>query len=204
VTQALDKVRPYLNSHKGNVELLGVDDGVVRLRLQGSCNGCASSAMTLKLAIEEAIQEYAPDIAGMEVEGVVPQPPMPSNGFIPLTQVGGLSRPPAPANAGRWESVGDLSSLTDGHTRAQEVAGHRVLICRLDGTFYAYGSTCPGCGRSLEQAHLKGGSLACPVCGNSYDLLRAGRCLDQPQLHLEPFPLLEQHGNVKIALPTPV
>jgi Fe-S cluster biogenesis protein NfuA len=69
VTQALDKVRPYLNSHKGNVELLGVDDGLVRLRLQGSCNGCASSAMTLKLAIEEAIHEYAPDLAGMEVEG---------------------------------------------------------------------------------------------------------------------------------------
>ena len=59
---ALDEVRPYLASHGGDVELLGVEDGVVRLRLEGSCNGCPSSAMTLKLAIEEAIARAAPDV----------------------------------------------------------------------------------------------------------------------------------------------
>ena len=70
VRQALDKTRPYLRSHGGNVELAGVDPtGVVRLRLQGSCHGCPSSAMTLKLAIEKAIHEAAPDVAGIEVEG---------------------------------------------------------------------------------------------------------------------------------------
>jgi len=199
VTQALDKVRPYLKSHGGNVELLGVEDDVVHLRLQGSCNGCASSAMTLKLAIEEAIHEYAPDIADMKVEGVVAPPPLPASGFIPLTQVGGLSHPPA--NPGRWESLGDMSSLADGAARSLEVAGRQVLMCRFDSTFYAYSSDCPNCGHSLEQARLKAGSLACPNCGNSYDVLRAGRCLDQPNLHLEPFPLLEQQGKVKIAMP---
>lgn len=75
VIQALEKVRPYLQSHGGNVELLGIADGVIHLRLQGSCNGCASSAMTLKLAIEEAIYEAAPDLTAIEVEGVVEQPP---------------------------------------------------------------------------------------------------------------------------------
>lgn len=70
VRQALDKTRPYLRSHGGNVELAGVDPtGVVRLRLQGSCHGCPSSAMTLKLAIEKAIHEAAPDVAGIAVEG---------------------------------------------------------------------------------------------------------------------------------------
>jgi Fe-S cluster biogenesis protein NfuA len=73
VMQALDKVRPYLQSHGGNVELLAVDEGVVRLRLDGSCHGCASSALTLKLAIEEAIYDAAPDVAALEVEGVVQQ-----------------------------------------------------------------------------------------------------------------------------------
>ncbi len=61
VQQALEKVRPYLRSHGGNVELLGVEEGVVRLQMQGSCSGCPSSAMTLKSAIEEAIYEAAPD-----------------------------------------------------------------------------------------------------------------------------------------------
>src|ERR1700733_11482638 len=75
VRQALEKVRPYLHSHGGNVELLGVEEGIVRLRLQGSCHGCPSSAMTLKSTIEEAILEKAPDAAAIEVEGEVTQEP---------------------------------------------------------------------------------------------------------------------------------
>jgi Fe-S cluster biogenesis protein NfuA len=82
VRQSLDKVRPYLKSHGGNVELAGIDDGIVRLKLQGSCNGCPSSTMTLKNAIEEAIYEMAPDIAGLAVEGVVE--PTSASGFVPI------------------------------------------------------------------------------------------------------------------------
>ena len=70
VREALDGVRPYLGSHGGDVELLGVDDGIVRLRLQGSCEGCPASAMTLKLAIEEAVLAAAPDVDAVEAEGV--------------------------------------------------------------------------------------------------------------------------------------
>jgi Fe-S cluster biogenesis protein NfuA len=72
VRQALDKVRPLLRSHGGNVELLSLTDGVVHLRMLGNCDGCPSSAMTLKLAIEEAINEKAPDVTAIEVEGAAP------------------------------------------------------------------------------------------------------------------------------------
>jgi Fe-S cluster biogenesis protein NfuA len=82
VLQALDKVRPYLASHGGNVEVLGIEDGVVRLRLQGSCKSCPSSSMTLKLAIEEAIYEAAPDVMAIEAEGVS-ETPAPT-GFVTL------------------------------------------------------------------------------------------------------------------------
>jgi Fe-S cluster biogenesis protein NfuA len=70
VRDALTGVRPYLESHGGDVELLGVAGGVVRLRLQGSCEGCPASAMTLKLAIEEAVLAAAPDVERVEAEGV--------------------------------------------------------------------------------------------------------------------------------------
>jgi Fe-S cluster biogenesis protein NfuA len=66
---ALEEVRPYLAAHGGGVDLLGVDEGVVRLRLEGSCNGCPSSAVTLKLAVEEAIHKAAPDVERIEAEG---------------------------------------------------------------------------------------------------------------------------------------
>jgi Fe-S cluster biogenesis protein NfuA len=74
VEQALERVRPYLRSHGGNVELLGIAEGVVRLRMLGSCNGCPSSSLTFKLAIEEAIYAAAPDAAAIEVEGVATTP----------------------------------------------------------------------------------------------------------------------------------
>jgi Fe-S cluster biogenesis protein NfuA len=70
VRGALDKTRPYLKSHGGNVELVDVtDEGIVRLRLHGSCHGCPSSSLTLKLAIERAIHEAAPDVSEIVVDG---------------------------------------------------------------------------------------------------------------------------------------
>ncbi|MGW5716259.1 NifU family protein [Amycolatopsis sp. NPDC003865] len=70
VAEALDKVRPYLGSHAGDVEFVGIDDGVLRLRLRGSCDGCPSSAVTAKHAIERAVREVAPEISDVVVEGV--------------------------------------------------------------------------------------------------------------------------------------
>jgi len=69
VKNALEKVRPYLRSHGGGVDLLSIADGAVHLRMQGSCHGCPSSAITIKTAIETAIYEAAPDVAAIVVEG---------------------------------------------------------------------------------------------------------------------------------------
>ena len=75
VLDGLDEVRPYLETHGGNVELLGVDDGVVRLQLQGSCSGCPSSAVTLKHAVEEAIHKAAPDVTEIVAVDAPPAAP---------------------------------------------------------------------------------------------------------------------------------
>jgi Fe-S cluster biogenesis protein NfuA len=69
VRRGLDEVRPYLGSHGGGVELLGVEEGVARLRLEGTCNGCPSSAVTLRNAIEEAVLRAAPELERIEAEG---------------------------------------------------------------------------------------------------------------------------------------
>src|SRR5215211_3686050 len=78
VVRALEEVRPYLQSHGGNVELLGIEEGVARVRMEGSCDGCPSSAVTLKLAIEEAVLKAAPDLEGIEAEGVTEPQPAPT------------------------------------------------------------------------------------------------------------------------------
>ncbi len=74
VAEALDKVRPYLGSHAGDVELVGIDaDGVLSLQLRGTCDGCPSSTVTAKYAIEKVVREAAPEISDVHVAGVVPE-----------------------------------------------------------------------------------------------------------------------------------
>ena len=93
VRQALDQARPFLRSHGGDVELLGIREGAVRLRLQGNCQGCGSSALTLLQTIEEAVYNVAPDLTALEVEGVT-QPPQRSaaSGLVQLQKMpSGLS-----------------------------------------------------------------------------------------------------------------
>src|SRR5262249_40672820 len=63
---ALDGVRPYLNSHGGDVELIQVADGIVKLRSIGPCGDGPSSAATLRGAIEKAIREAAPEVVSIE------------------------------------------------------------------------------------------------------------------------------------------
>jgi Fe-S cluster biogenesis protein NfuA len=72
VRGALEKVKPRLGLHGGSVEVIGVTpEGGIKLRLEGNCNGCPSSRITLKSSIEEAIYAAAPDVTGLEVEGAV-------------------------------------------------------------------------------------------------------------------------------------
>jgi Fe-S cluster biogenesis protein NfuA len=87
ILRALDAVRPYLKSHGGNVEFIGIEDGVAHLRLEGSCHGCPSSTMTLKQTIEEAIYKAAPDLDRLEVAGVADPPRQPVRVGTPVTFV---------------------------------------------------------------------------------------------------------------------
>jgi Fe-S cluster biogenesis protein NfuA len=89
VRQALEEVRPRLRSHGGDVELLSIHDGIVRLRLEGNCNGCPSSAVTMRQTVEEAILGKAPDAAAIEVEGLAEKasPPAGSRPLVALPMV---------------------------------------------------------------------------------------------------------------------
>lgn len=72
VRRALERVRPHLGSHGGDIEIAEIDEraAIVRLRMKGSCDGCPSSILTVKMAVETALLEAAPELAKVEVEGV--------------------------------------------------------------------------------------------------------------------------------------
>ena len=68
VEKSLDTIRPALMADGGNVELVDVEDGIVKVRLQGACGTCPSALMTLKQGIEVKVKEDVPEI--LEVEAV--------------------------------------------------------------------------------------------------------------------------------------
>ena len=89
VRLALDRVQPILHSLGGNVELLGIVEGVVRLRVQRSGHGCSSSSLALQSIIQEAIYGTAPDAARIEFEETTQPPTSQKETRIPLSLVQG-------------------------------------------------------------------------------------------------------------------
>ncbi len=188
IQRALDQVRPYLGSHAGGVRYHGIDtDGVVQLSLEGSCHGCPSSTVTVRLAIERAVRDAAPEAAGVEVAGQVPEPAR-----SPLLQIG--RRPPGD----EWTRVARPAG--GGGVHAVTLADLAVVLCSVGDDLYAYRDTCPGCGAALSAGTLAEAVLRCPDCAGTFDVRRAGAGLRDPDQHLQPLPLLAEGDGVRIAV----
>ncbi len=191
VTEALDSVRPYMESHGGNVELLSLVDGVARLRLQGSCSGCSASQATLELAIKQALDEHAPDLEGLEVEGVIEQAPI-AEGPAPT----GFQLPLAEVEAPSWVPLEGVAKIEPGELVAFDAGGTALLVANVAGSLLAYRDECAACGAALHTGQLDGRMLRCGECAVEFDLPRAGRAAGNEPLQLAPVPLLD--GKVAV------
>lgn len=188
--EGLDRVRPYIESHGGSVELLEVADGVVHVRMAGSCHGCAASAMTLKRGIEEALRESYPafrEVVAHEPEGRASGPQL-----IQLEGVEELRRP-------RFAAVGD-SMPEPGAMRAAEVEGISVLLLNLEGEVYALRNACPVDGRPLDGGRLsEDGVIVCPWHNCAYDA-RSGSRLDGAGDGVAVIPVAGGEGVPRVAV----
>src|SRR5271155_395290 len=155
VSDALDRVRPYLGSHGGDVHLLDIVGDTVQLQFAGSCKSCPSSAVTLELAVEDAIRAAAPEVSSIEL--VTPEAEAAQGStVIPaeslLAQV--HSRGPSNGGGSAWHQVPDLADLAPGEVGGFSVAGVVVLACRVGDELYAYRDHCPACDGSLAGAAM--------------------------------------------------
>jgi Fe-S cluster biogenesis protein NfuA/nitrite reductase/ring-hydroxylating ferredoxin subunit len=195
IADALDSVRPYLGSHGGDVHLLEVDGDVVRLRFSGSCKSCPSSAVTLELAVEDAVRAAAPEISSIEVVAAEKDP---GSGVIPTESL--LTR--LRSNGDRstaWQPAPELAQLTAGEVGGFLVAGAPVLAFRVGEDLYAYQDRCGNCTGSLAGAQLAGAVLRCPRCDAGFDVVHAGAGVDGT-VHLDPIPLLVRDGVLSMAV----
>jgi Fe-S cluster biogenesis protein NfuA/nitrite reductase/ring-hydroxylating ferredoxin subunit len=208
IQRALDRVRPYLGSHAGGVSYVGLTDGVALLRLEGNCDGCPSSTVTVQLAIEGAVKDAAPEVTEVVVEGVTAPPAAPAPvllqiGSRPGGPPGAGAGPAAPdAGPGSWVTLPEMGppSARPITTTAGDLA---ILVCSVRGTLYAYRDACAACGTGLGRGQLAREVLTCE-CGAAYDVARAGRGLTDPALHLDPLPLVTDSHGVRVAVPSAV
>jgi Fe-S cluster biogenesis protein NfuA/nitrite reductase/ring-hydroxylating ferredoxin subunit len=205
VSGALDRVRPYLGSHGGDVRLLDIAGDTVQLQFTGSCKSCPSSAVTLELAVEDSIRAAAPEVSSIEVVAARAD----SAAVIPaeslLAQV--HSRAHSIGTAA-WHQVPNLAGLTPGEVGGFVVAGVAMLACRVGDQLYAYRDHCPACNGSMAGAVLHRRATAatpvlrCPRCHAHFDVVHAGAGLDDgTDHHLDPIPLLVRDGVLSIAVP---
>jgi Fe-S cluster biogenesis protein NfuA/nitrite reductase/ring-hydroxylating ferredoxin subunit len=191
IEEALDEVRPYIESHGGALELLDVDGGSVHVRLSGSCHGCAASAMTLRRGVEEKLRERIPwfeEIVAHEPDE--PAEPQPSN-VLPLLQIDPRASPPV-AGGGEllqiaqlkrpvFVDVGPLADLAAGEMTTADVDGNEILILNIDGEPYAFRNVCPVDGRNpLDGGRLTDTVLVCPWHNCAYDARTGKRVDDEP------------------------
>jgi Fe-S cluster biogenesis protein NfuA/nitrite reductase/ring-hydroxylating ferredoxin subunit len=213
VEEALDEIRPYIESHGGGLELLEVDGGVVHVQLSGSCHGCAASAMTLRRGVETKLRERIPwftEIVAHEPEeepagddGVLmslpmvqvsaPGPRSPTDG-APV-QIEGLKRPV-------FVDVGEIDDIAPGEMKAVDVDGLDILVINVDGEPYAFHNVCPVDGRSpLDGGRLTGSVLVCPWHNCAYDARSGKRADDEPgQSPLSVVPIaVSSDGVLRVA-----
>jgi Fe-S cluster biogenesis protein NfuA/nitrite reductase/ring-hydroxylating ferredoxin subunit len=199
VSDALDRVRPYLGSHGGDVDLIGVEGGTVRLAFKGSCKSCPSSAVTLELAVEDAVRAAAPEISSIEV---VTAEPVSGPAVIPAESLLAHVRSNGQSNGATWHPLPELADLEPGDVAGFRVSGVNLLVCRVGDLPLAYRDHCPVCDDSLAGAQLRETLLGCPRCGTQFDVVHAGA--GPNGTHLEPLPLLPRDGVPSVALGEPM
>ena len=215
--EALDEIRPYIEGHGGELELVDVQDGVISVRMSGACNGCAASAMTLRRGIEGKLRErldWFKEVVALEPEGGEAEPhEAPTS--LPLLHIEPLSKQ-GPTNGGAttellqieklrrpvFVEVGAFDDLADGTLRAVDVDGRSVLILKLDGEPYAFVNICPNAGARLplDGARLTGSVLVCPWHNCAYDARSGKRVDDEPDgPALAVLPIAVIDGTLQVA-----
>ena len=191
--QVLVAVRPQLQSHGGDVTLVRVEGGTAYVRLEGACNGCSMSSVTLRNLVEEALVGGVPSITAVEV---LPNEPTPT--LIPLESLR-IGRDPG---ADGWARVGPAAELPDRDLTVRNLTASSgdaasVVVVSIDQRLSEYRNECAHEGFPLDGAILdaENGTLMCPWHGFCYDA-SSGECLSAPGAQLEQLPLRIEDGDI--------
>lgn len=213
VEEVLAILRPYVEVYGCQVDVLGVEDGVVHVAFGGPCAADAAAGEELRQQVEAALREGYPGFQQLVVE---PADRPADRLWIDLPIAGQarsgpadsleatdpMQAPPAGSvrelNAPEFHTLAQLHSVPADRARLVGGPGGSLLLVRLGREAFAYDPACPNCGRSLDAAPLQGKALECPWCSVDYDA-GSGRRKDGERGHLHPHPVTVRGDEVVIA-----
>ncbi|MFC5994642.1 NifU family protein [Pseudonocardia hispaniensis] len=191
--RVLVEVRPQLQSHGGDVQLVRIEEGVAYVRLEGACNGCSMSSVTLRNLVEQALVTGVASITSVQVLPTEPSPTL-----IPLESLR-IGTDPA---AEGWVEALPAAEVPAGALRAVELTAPggkqaEVIVVNVENRLTAYVNECAHEGLPLDNAVIDtaNGTLTCPWHGFCYDAT-SGECLSAPGAQLEQLPLRVDDGHV--------
>lgn len=190
VIAVMEEIRPYLNSHGGDIELEKIEDNIVYVRLQGACSGCSLSAVTLKNGVEEAIKTRIPEIEHVRMVNEI------SPGFMPLNK---KVDEDDLLDSG-WREGPNIENLKDNKPYYVTIDETDVLLIIIDHKILAYRNRCPHRGTPFTQEEVEQVNHMLLI-GNSDSLrfdLTNGECITVPHIQLEPFPVRLENKHVWI------
>ncbi|MBW4562329.1 MAG: NifU family protein [Mojavia pulchra JT2-VF2] len=186
---ALDEVRPGLQSHNGDVELVAIKPpDTVEVRLIGTCSNCPSSTLTLSQGVEKAIKSHCP-----EITTVIAVKNGPSVDIVGS----GLTSPFLPTST--WVKVTTVEQIPESGVLALQVAGNSLILYRQGINITCFDNACTHLGSLLSQGKVENGIITCPAHGFQYRL-ETGECLTVPEVSLQSYPLQIREDKVFVQL----
>ncbi|WGV25400.1 NifU family protein [Halotia branconii] len=191
IQTALEEVRPGLQSHKGDVELIGIKlPDTVEVKLIGTCSSCPASTLTLSQGVEQAIKKYCPEIT--QVIAV--------NKNLSIDNANsGLVSPFSPTVTSTWFKVATFNQVPESSVLAVKIAGKSLLLYRQGVNITCYRNACAHLGSPLEAGKVENGIITCPAHGFQYNL-ETGECLTALDVSLQPYQLQIKGDKIFVKL----
>ncbi|MBW4641713.1 MAG: NifU family protein [Goleter apudmare HA4340-LM2] len=192
IQTALNEVRPGLQSHNGDIELVAIKPpDTVEVRLIGSCSNCPTSTLTLSQGVEQAIKSHCPEIT--TVIAVNHRP-------VVDTNTAGLISPFSPQPVSTWIKVTTVDQVPEFAVLTASFADNSLILHRQGVNITCYHNACTHLGNPLAEGQVENGIITCPAHGFQYRLA-TGECLTVPGVSLVSYPLRIKENQVFVQLP---
>ena len=194
VDAALESVRPFLQSHGGNVELVNIQaPDTVAIRLLGTCEGCPSANFTLVEGVEKAIKERCPEVVTINKVNGLNSSSVTNGVALPLVSPFAKTEDPG------WQFALRMEEIPQTGIVVKEFNTHSILFSRQGHKVNCFENACAHMGMSLEMGTIEEGILTCPYHGFQYSLA-TGECLTAPEVQLIPHPVRVRGMQVEVKL----